>query len=275
MNQRILLIPFCLLLAVPAFAQAEKKPEPPKAPQKDTAPKDKAQGEKPKDDKVTAQDPAIIAIDDFIKAKGPAKKDGSWRTSLPQPPKVTFDNGHRYEWHMKTNKGPITIRLMADVAPMHVSSTIYLARVGFYDGIKFHRVIPGFMAQGGDPLGNGSGGPGYKYGSEFDPKASHDRPGILSMANAGQGTDGSQFFLTFTPQQRLDGLHTVFGEVTAGMETMKALEACGSSPAGKTTEPLEMEQTWIVVAPASTPAKAEAAKDAPKEPPKEPKKDGK
>ena len=82
---------------------------------------------------------------------------------------------------------------------MHVGSTIYLTHLGFYDGVPFHRVIPGFMAQGGDPTGSGRGGPGYKYAGEFDPKVTHDKPGLLSMANAGPGTDGSQFFITFVP----------------------------------------------------------------------------
>ena len=84
------------------------------------------------------------------------------------------------------------------------------------------------MAQGGDPLGNGGGGPGYEFGSEFSPKVRHDTPGLLSMANAGQGTDGSQFFLTFVPTPWLDDKHTIFGKVTEGMDTLKKLEAAGS-----------------------------------------------
>ena len=93
--------------------------------------------------------------------------------------------------------GDVVIKLRPDLAPGHVERIAGLARDGFYDGVVFHRVIPGFMAQGGDPTGTGSGGPNYKYGGEFDPKVKHDRPGLLSMANAGPGTDGSQFFLTF------------------------------------------------------------------------------
>jgi len=107
---------------------------------------------------------------------------------------------------------------------MHVSSTIYLTRLGFYDGLLFHRVIPGFMAQGGDPLGNGRGGPGYRYEGEFDTAVRHNRPGLLSMANSGPGTDGSQFFITFVPTAHLDGRHTIFGEVTDGMEAVESLE---------------------------------------------------
>ena len=131
---------------------------------------------------------------------------------------------------MTTSKGAVRIKLLPDVAPMHVTSFIYLSRLGFYDGLAFHRVIPGFMAQGGCPLGTGTGGPGYKY----DPASSattskHDRGGLLSMANAGPGTDGSQFFLTFVATPWLDGKHTIFGEVTDGMETLKAIEPLGSS----------------------------------------------
>jgi cyclophilin family peptidyl-prolyl cis-trans isomerase len=135
---------------------------------------------------------------------------------------------------------------MPDVAPVHVSSTIFLTRLGFYDGLAFHRVITGFMAQGGCPLGTGTGGPGYQYAGEFDKKAKHDRPGLLSMANAGPGTDGSQFFLTFVPTPWLDGKHTVFGEVTEGIDALKALEKRGSE-SGKTREPLSIQKATITV----------------------------
>jgi cyclophilin family peptidyl-prolyl cis-trans isomerase len=127
---------------------------------------------------------------------------------------------------------------------MHVTSTIYLARLGFYDGVIFHRVIDGFMAQGGDPLGLGTGGPGYQYDGEYSPDARHDRPGMLSMANAGPGTDGSQFFLTFVPTPHLDDKHAIFGEVTGGMDVVQALESKGSR-SGKTSEQLEMVKTSI------------------------------
>ena len=173
----------------------------------------------------------------------------------------------QYEWHLKTNKGAISIRLMPDVAPMHVSSTLYLARLGFYDTLKFHRVIKGFMAQGGDPLGSGSGGPGYQFDGEFSTAVKHDKPGMLSMANRGPGTDGSQFFLTFVPTPHLDGKHSIFGEVIAGMEVVKALEAAGSQ-SGATTEPLSIEQSWIVVVPVPKPAKPDDKGEPAKEPPK-------
>ena len=110
----------------------------------------------------------------------------------------------------------------------------------------FHRVISGFMAQGGCPLGTGTGSPGYKFGGEFSPTVKHDVPGLLSMANAGPGTDGSQFFLTFVPTPWLDGKHTIFGRVVEGLDVLKVLEAVGS-PSGATSEPLKMEKVTIEV----------------------------
>lgn len=256
MRTRLLAIPISLLFVFPATAQGgQKKPEPTKDQKAKTA-----EPERPKDDALTAKDAAIVAIDKFIKTKGPAKKQDNWRTSLVAPPQLTFDKNLQYEWRMKTNKGLITIKLMPEVAPMHVSSTIYLARLGFYDGLKFHRVITRFMAQGGCPLGTGTGNPGYKFDGEFDPKVKHDKPGLLSMANAGPGTDGSQFFLTFVPTPHLNGKHTIFGEVVSGMNVVEALEA-GGSQTGATTEPLSIEQSWIVVQPEGAPATTEKGKD--------------
>jgi cyclophilin family peptidyl-prolyl cis-trans isomerase len=138
------------------------------------------------------------------------------------------------------------ITLKPDVAPMHVSSTIYLTRLGFYDGLTFHRVIPKFMAQGGDPLGTGTGGPGYRYDGEFAPDAKHDKRGTLSMAHAGPGTDGSQFFITFGPTPHLDQRHTVFGEVTDGVAVLDKIEAAGSA-SGATSEPITIVKATIVV----------------------------
>ena len=174
------------------------------------------------------------------------KSGSGWKTKVPKPELATFDPAKSYYAMMETNKGTMKIKLMPDVAPMHVSSTIYLTRLGFYDGIIFHRVINGFMAQGGDPLGTGTGGPGYQYDGEFDATVKHEKPGILSMANAGPGTDGSQFFLTFVPTPHLNGRHTIFGEVVDGMDVLKKIEAAGS-PSGKTNEPLTITKATIVV----------------------------
>jgi cyclophilin family peptidyl-prolyl cis-trans isomerase len=189
--------------------------------------------------------PTIKQIDEMIERAAVDKSNSDWRTTLSPPAQMTFDADRPYTAKMSTNKGEIEIKLLADTAPMHVSSFLYLSRLGFYDGLAFHRVIPGFMAQGGCPLGTGTGGPGYQYDGEYSPDVKHDRGGLLSMANAGPGTDGSQFFLTFVPTSWLDGKHTIFGEVTEGMETLKALEACGSQD-GRTTEPVRIEKVTIL-----------------------------
>lgn len=191
-------------------------------------------------------DAALDAIDGFIEEQGTDRDAAGWRTKLAAPPDVEFNADSSYFWELRTNIGSITVRLLQDAAPKHVASTIYLTRLGFYDGLVFHRVITEFMAQGGCPLGSGTGGPGYEYAGEFDGDLRHDRPGLLSMANAGSGTDGSQFFLTFVPTPWLDGKHTIFGEVTDGMETVKALEERGSQD-GQPSEHLEIEEATIRV----------------------------
>jgi len=114
---------------------------------------------------------------------------------------------------MKTSKGDIKLRLFADKAPLTVANFVNLAKRGYYDGLTFHRVIPDFMIQGGCPQGTGTGGPGYRFEDECTPQLRHDAPGKLSMANAGPGTNGSQFFITHIETSWLDGKHTVFGEV--------------------------------------------------------------
>jgi peptidyl-prolyl cis-trans isomerase B (cyclophilin B) len=114
---------------------------------------------------------------------------------------------------IRTSKGEISMKLFSDLAPMTVANFVNLAQRGFYNGLKFHRVIKDFMIQGGCPYGTGTGGPGYKFQDEFVPELKHDKPGILSMANAGPDTNGSQFFITHVPTPWLDGKHTVFGEV--------------------------------------------------------------
>jgi cyclophilin family peptidyl-prolyl cis-trans isomerase len=124
---------------------------------------------------------------------------------------------------MHTDKGDIVLELFADKTPKTVNNFVFLAREGFYDGIIFHRVIANFMAQGGDPTGRGSGGPGYKFADEFHPSLRHDKPGILSMANAGPNTNGSQFFITHVPTPHLDNRHSVFGQVIGGMDVLMSI----------------------------------------------------
>ncbi|UCG33607.1 MAG: peptidylprolyl isomerase [Phycisphaerales bacterium] len=125
---------------------------------------------------------------------------------------------------IQTNKGDITLELYADKVPITVANFVNLAQRGYYDGLKFHRVIPNFMIQGGDPDGTGRGGPGYKFQDEFHESLKHDGPGVLSMANAGPGTNGSQFFITHKATPWLDNKHSVFGRVTEGQDVVDAIQ---------------------------------------------------
>lgn len=124
---------------------------------------------------------------------------------------------------LTTSKGPIDITMFASKTPVTVASFLNLAQHGYYNGLKFHRVISDFMIQGGDPTGTGSGGPGYQFADEFDASLKHDRAGILSMANAGPRTNGSQFFITHGPTPHLNGKHSVFGAVTKGQDVVNAI----------------------------------------------------
>ena len=191
-------------------------------------------------------DPALEGVDGFIAEQKIDKTQADWKSKLPKPPLQQFDPESKYFWDMQTNKGNLSIQLFADSAPMHASSTIYLTRLGFYDDLAFHRVIPGFMAQGGDQAGNGTGGPGYLYPGEFNGAPIHDKRGILSMANRGPNTDGSQFFITFGPTPHLNGRHTVFGEIVAGMEVLEVIEKLGSR-SGRTSEKLNIIKATIRV----------------------------
>lgn len=192
------------------------------------------------------KDSAMQQIEQFIASAKIDKTKPNWKTALPKPPVATFDKTHTYFARMVTNKGTVLIKFLPAVAPMHVTNFLYLTKLGFYDGLSFHRVITSFMAQGGCPLGTGTGGPGYGFNGEFSPTVKHDRGGMLSMANAGPGTDGSQFFLTFVATPWLDGKHTIFGEVVEGMDVVKKLEAAGSQ-SGRTSEPLQMEKVTAEV----------------------------
>ena len=139
-------------------------------------------------------------------------------------PAMTIDPSKEYTATFNMEDGSeFTIKLFADKVPNTTNNFVFLARDGYYDGVTFHRVIPGFMAQGGDPTGTGRGGPGYQFADEFHPELRHDKPGILSMANAGPGTNGSQFFITFVPTPHLDDHHAVFGEVIEGMDIVNAI----------------------------------------------------
>lgn len=153
----------------------------------------------------------------------------AWKLSLDKPEVMQFDPAKDYFWVLDTNKGTIRIRLMPEVAPMHVTSTIFLTNRGFYDNTIFHRVVSDYLAQGGCPLGLGTHGPGYMYAGEFSADVKHDRPYRVSMANKGPHTDGSQFFITFKPTPWLDGAHTIFGEVVEGQAAVDRLNAAGTA----------------------------------------------
>ena len=188
----------------------------------------------------------LAGIQGYIDSQKIDKTNAGWKNRLPKPPPDVDFKGVKVTWKLETNVGSIAIRLLPDVAPRHVTSTVYLTRLGFYDDVPFHRVIPGFMAQGGDPTGRGTGGPGFQYAGEFDPKVKHDKGGLLSMANAGPNTDGSQFFLTFVATPWLDGKHTIFGEVISGMDAVKKLEEKGTQ-GGQPTAPLKIVKATIEV----------------------------
>ena len=193
-------------------------------------------------------DDAVKKANKFITKQTIDKTDPTWKTKLSKPPLLTFAADKDYFWELQTNQGNITIKLLADSAPMHVSSTIYLTKLGFYDELTFHRVIPGFMAQGGDPTGTGAGNPGYKYDGEFEGEIGHSEAGTLSMANAGPGTDGSQFFLTFIPTPFLDGKHTVFGKVVTDLDnSLTKIESLGSRN-GRTKETVKIVKASIRIA---------------------------
>ena len=141
-----------------------------------------------------------------------------------KPPEMRIDASKKYTAILHTEKGDIHIELFAAKAPITVNNFVFLAREGFYNDTTFHRVIGGFMAQGGDPTGTGKGGPGYKFNDEASALTlKHDKAGMLSMANAGRNTNGSQFFITYGPTLHLNGKHAVFGQVTSGMDVLTSI----------------------------------------------------
>ncbi|MDW8326521.1 MAG: peptidylprolyl isomerase [Anaerolineales bacterium] len=139
------------------------------------------------------------------------------------PPTLTIDPTKKYTATFRTELGDFVAELYADKVPVTVNNFVFLAREGFYDGVTFHRVIKGFMAQSGDPTGTGRGGPGYRFRDEFHPALRHNAAGILSMANAGPNTNGSQFFITHGPTPHLDNKHSVFGKVIQGMDVVLSI----------------------------------------------------
>ncbi len=152
-----------------------------------------------------------------------------------EPPPMIIDTAKNYEAIIRmADGGEMRLRLFDDEAPQTVNNFVFLANQGFYDGTTFHRVLEGFMAQGGDPTGLGSGGPGYAFDNEIIPGASFDRRGLLAMANAGPNTNGSQFFITFAPATHLDGSYSLFGELVEGDDVLSGISL---RDPGTATEP--------------------------------------
>jgi cyclophilin family peptidyl-prolyl cis-trans isomerase len=161
----------------------------------------------------------MLGDDRPLAAVGPAERYEYYSAY----PEMIIDTSKDYEAILRTENGDIRLKLFDDDAPLTVNSFAFLASQGFYDGLTFHRVIEDFMAQGGDPTGQGFGGPGYQFEDETDNSLTFDRPGLLAMANSGPGTNGSQFFITYVPTPHLNGAHTIFGEMVEGEDVLLAL----------------------------------------------------
>ena len=161
------------------------------------------------------------------------------------PPAMSIDSEKSYTAKLNTNYGEVTIELYAADAPVTVNSFVFLARDNFYDGVIFHRIIEGFMIQGGDPTGTGTGGPGYRFQDEIVPSFTFAEPGLLAMANAGPGTNGSQFFITVTPTPHLNGNHTIFGKVTEGYDVVLAISQVDTGPRDKPVNDVVIESVEI------------------------------
>ncbi len=169
---------------------------------------------------------AAIALIVVI-ARMPAQEGENVLSSKPRiysaPPAMTIGTGKQYTATIETERGNLVLELFARDVPMTVNNFVFLARDGFYDGLTFHRVIPGFVAQGGCPIGDGTGNPGYQFDDEF---SEHTHvTGALSMANSGANTNGCQFFITYTPQPHLDGKHSVFGQLIEGIDILEIIES--------------------------------------------------
>jgi peptidyl-prolyl cis-trans isomerase B (cyclophilin B) len=162
-----------------------------------------------------------LGLTGVIKMPSQESKNTPDISTLKSPIPIVIDVNKKYTATIKTAKGDIVLELYPKDAPVTVNNFVSLAKKGFYNGLTFHRVIPGFMAQGGDPSGNGTGGPGYKFQDEFSQRT--HVTGALSMANSGPNTNGSQFFICYAPQPHLNGKHTVFGQCTSGMDVLTKL----------------------------------------------------
>ena len=170
---------------------------------------------------------AAFLIGGILLVSGQANADGNLKATI------------------ETDKGTIGVELYKDKAPETVANFVALANKGFYNGILFHRVIPGFMIQTGDPTGTGRGGPGYTFADEFGPGLKHTGPGILSMANAGPNTNGSQFFITLAATPWLDGKHAIFGKVVEGQSVVEAIAAMDRDNSDRPRQEIKMKRVTI------------------------------
>jgi peptidyl-prolyl cis-trans isomerase B (cyclophilin B) len=162
---------------------------------------------------------------------------------------MTIDRDKTYTATMQTSCGTIELELFAKDAPKTVNSFVFLAGERFFDGLTFHRLVPGFVIQGGDPKGDGTGGPGYQFEDEIVPSLKFDQPGLLAMANSGPGTNGSQFFITLGQPSHLDGKHTIFGKVLEGMDVVEQIVSVPSDPqTGQPQQAVYMESVRISTA---------------------------
>ncbi|MEL6310077.1 MAG: peptidylprolyl isomerase [Chloroflexota bacterium] len=171
---------------------------------------------------------------------------GGQNGQYAQAPDMQLDAGVDYQAIFCTSAGPIYIDLFEDRTPVTVNNFVFLATNNYYNNTQFHRVLDGFMAQGGDPTGTGTGGPGYQFQDEVFPDDNFDRPGLLAMANAGPGTNGSQFFITLAPTDWLNGRHTIFGEVLSGQENVSALQRIDPQQPNPAIMPSDLEAVVIV-----------------------------
>ena len=164
----------------------------------------------------TGSDGTASESDRGLASMDPAKRNGYYQLY----PKMVIDSSKNYEAVVRTEQGDMTFKLYANLTPKTVNNFVFLANEGYYDNTMFHRVLANFMAQGGDPTGTGTGGPGYNFEDEIVPDLQFNKRGLLAMANAGPATNGSQFFITFAPTTHLDGKHTIFGELIQGDDVL-------------------------------------------------------
>ena len=170
----------------------------------------------------------------------------SGRVTYSSPPQMTLDSSSDYAADFRTNYGNFRVRLLQGQTPITVNNFVFLAQQGYYDGLTFHRVIEDFMIQGGDPTGNGTGGPGYVFQDEIVPGLVFDAPGKLAMANGGPGTNGSQFFITTVPTPHLNGNHTIFGVVAEGQAVVDAISSVTTGARNSPQQPVIIERIDII-----------------------------